>query len=534
MRLAEAEIGGQCEIGPFLLDARAEMLTRDGTPLPLGRRAVALLLTLLERPGELVTKDELMARVWKGLAVEEGNLAAQVAALRRALAAVPSGDEWIETLPRRGYRWRGPLHWLPDTAPSQRAAPAHTAHAQTAHAHTAHDRPSVAVLPFQAVPAGSVPELLTDGLAEDVLSALSRLEALTVISRNSSFRLRDAGLDTGQVGAALGARYVFGGTMRAQASTIRIGYELAEAAPGIVLLSRSRDTRADQVFAEQDQIVAEIVRALAPRVRDHELARIHTADPADLRAYELVLQARALMHTLQPDALDKAEPLLLRAATLDPQYALPWTLQAELHSLRLGQGWATNRAAETEAAERCVNEALARNPHDAHALARLGHTRALLHRDHATALTLFKRALEADPNSPIAWLMSSMTYSFLGDGPTGIAHGEQALRLSPRDWYGFRFHMALSLAHYTASDYAEAAHHGAAAIAESGRDLSSHGYLIASLAAAGDMTAATRLAADIAERWPPGNVAGTVARHPYADPARRERYGQHLLAAGLS
>jgi DNA-binding response OmpR family regulator len=96
-------------LGPFRLDTETEALFRGKETVPVGQRAVAVLRVLVERPGELITKDDLIESAWSGLAVEEGNLAVQISALRRALGEVPGGEAWIETLPRRGYRYIGPI-----------------------------------------------------------------------------------------------------------------------------------------------------------------------------------------------------------------------------------------------------------------------------------------------------------------------------------------------------------------------------------------------------------------------------------------
>jgi DNA-binding winged helix-turn-helix (wHTH) protein len=100
-------------LGPFRLDAEAEVLYRGKDALTLGQRAVALLRVLVERPGELISKDALMDAAWRGLAVEESNLAVQISALRRVLGEEPGGEGWIETLPRRGYRYIGPVRRRP-------------------------------------------------------------------------------------------------------------------------------------------------------------------------------------------------------------------------------------------------------------------------------------------------------------------------------------------------------------------------------------------------------------------------------------
>jgi DNA-binding winged helix-turn-helix (wHTH) protein len=96
-------------LGPFRLDTQHNLLLRDGTPVPLGRRAIALLRTLVEQSGALVSKNALIEAAWSGRLVEESNLPVQIAALRRVLGEAPGGDRWIETMPGRGYRFIGPI-----------------------------------------------------------------------------------------------------------------------------------------------------------------------------------------------------------------------------------------------------------------------------------------------------------------------------------------------------------------------------------------------------------------------------------------
>ncbi len=522
--VATTRPGERCTIGPFQLDPEAEILLRDGTPVPLGRRAVAVLMALLERPGAVVTKDELMTRVWEGLAVEEGNLAAQVAALRRALAAGSGEESWIETLPRRGYRFTGPVDRA--RAPIAPAVPPRPAPPDL------DGHPCVAVLPFRTPPPDPVPGYVADGLVEDVIAALSIVDGLCVISRESTFRLRSAELDLPGVGHALGVRYVVSGAVRQVAGQIRVTSELAEAATGRVLVSRRYDTDADTIMDAQDRLVAEIVRTLVPRVNDEELARIRGRPPQDLRAHDLLRQARALIDTLDPADSASAHALIEAAIARDPAYAAAHTLMAELHSLRLGQGWSTDRAADAAAIERYARAAIERDPRDARALARYAHSRSLLHRDYPTALALFDRAFAANPNDALAWKWSSTTQAFLGKGSLAIRQAERALRLSPLDRLIFRFYSGLCLAYFTYGEYAEAARWGRLGLSENPRDVSNMAYTIAALTAAGD-PAAVDLVRQFIALDPTNRVSAIVARHPYSDPARRAHYGALLRTAGL-
>jgi|SRR5579884_3200927 len=110
-------------LGPFRLDTHNDVLLRGSEPVALGRRAVALLRALVERPGALIPKDALIAAAWPGQAIEDSNLTVQIAALRRTLGAAPGGERWIETLPRRGYRFVGPVAARAEEAEEGAAAP---------------------------------------------------------------------------------------------------------------------------------------------------------------------------------------------------------------------------------------------------------------------------------------------------------------------------------------------------------------------------------------------------------------------------
>ena len=190
------------EFGPFRLDISAEILFRGADPMPVGRRAVAVLRALLERPGVPISKDALMQAAWPGLAVEEGNLTVQVAALRRVLGDEPGADRWTETLPRRAYRFVGSVTTsngsVGSTPASERATPLPS------------DRPSIAVLPFQNMSEAPEQDYFADAMVEGIITALSRIRRLFVqIARNSLTlypQRSSGGRETG--GKELGVSYV--------------------------------------------------------------------------------------------------------------------------------------------------------------------------------------------------------------------------------------------------------------------------------------------------------------------------------------
>src|SRR5271154_5300994 len=234
--------------GPFRLDVAAGILFRGAEPVALGRRAVALLQVLVEGAGNPISKDRLIESAWPGLAIEESNLAVQIAALRRVFAEEPSGDSWIETLPRRGYRYVGPV------AVKEQENQGAVDNEQPAFAPP--DKPSLAVLPFANMSGDSEQEYFADGMVEEIITALSRIRWLFVIVRNSSFTYKGQPVDVKQVGRELGVRYVLEGSVRKAGDRVRITAQLIDAVGGTHLWADRFDGSLEDVFELQDKVAS--------------------------------------------------------------------------------------------------------------------------------------------------------------------------------------------------------------------------------------------------------------------------------------
>ena len=272
------------EFGPFRLDISAEILFRGADPMPVGRRAVAVLRALLERPGRPVSKDALMQAAWPGLAVEEGNLTVQIAALRRVLGEEPGADRWIETLPRRGYRFVGSVVASNEavlSTPTTAGPPPLLS-----------DRPSIAVLPFQNMSEAPGQDYFADGMVEEIITALSRIRRLFVIARNSTFTYKDRAVDVRQVGKELGVSYVLEGSVRRVGNRIRIAAQLLDATSGAHLWADRFDGTIEDVFELQDNVASAVAGVIEPTLEREEYRRSIRRPTDDLTAYDLYLQAR--------------------------------------------------------------------------------------------------------------------------------------------------------------------------------------------------------------------------------------------------
>jgi DNA-binding SARP family transcriptional activator len=394
--------------------------------------------------------------------------------------------------------------------------------------------PWLAVLPFRALTPDTVPSYFAAGLTEDVIAALAALREPVVISHGSTLAYRDAPADPREVGRVLGVRYSVSGSLRRAGSRLRVASELAECDRGTIIWAGSHDIDdSTELFETQDHLVARIVATMTPALHTAELRRVRVKPPNDMSAYDLVLQARDLIYQLARTDFERAGALLRQAVTRDPDYAGAWALAAEWHSLRVGQGWSDNPAADAEAVDRCASAAIAHDATNARALAFHGHSHAYLRRDHDAALALFERALDANPNSATAWIWSSPTLAYAGDGAAAVRHAKRGLRLSPRDPFVFRSYAALSLAHYTAGESEAAVHWGQLSMRENPSYTSNLRVTTAALASLGRTTEARGLGRQLLALQPRFRVGTLIERHPYRDHDRRTRLAKHLIAAGL-
>jgi len=202
-------VEGEVSFGRFRLDLAQRKLRRGDKLVRLGGRALDILWVLASAGGAVVSKDELMSRVWPGVVVEENNLQVHIRALRRVIEEDQDGESCIVTVPGRGYRLlRPPPPAVAEPAPeSSLPLP---------------DKPSLAVLPFVNLSGDPAQEYFADGMVAEITSALSRIRWLFVIARTSSFAYKGQAGDVKRVGRELGVRYVLGGSVRKGGNRVRI------------------------------------------------------------------------------------------------------------------------------------------------------------------------------------------------------------------------------------------------------------------------------------------------------------------------
>lgn len=325
--------------GDFEVYLRTAEVRRSGEALHLEPLLLKLLVHLIESRDRLVPKEELLSAVWRDSFVTEGALTKAVGRLRRALGDDSHAPRFIQTTHSLGYRFIAEVEHLqapPDEA--QSSQPEGTQNRTGAvpleelAVDGAGDRPeagpqgppSVAVLPFLDLSKEHDQDWFCDGVAEELITSLTRIRGLRVAARTSSFRYRGSDRDVRLVGEELDVGAVLEGSVRKAGDRIRVTVQLIDAGSGYHSWSECYDRKLADVFAIQEDIAESIVGALRGLLSEEERPELHLGRTQDLLAYELYLQARRLMWFLSRRSLQQARDLFGRAVELDPDYALAW------------------------------------------------------------------------------------------------------------------------------------------------------------------------------------------------------------------
>ena len=435
------------EFGPFRIDGDAGILFHGADPMPLGGRAVALLFLLAQRAGAPTSKDALVEAAWPGLAIEDSNLTVQIAAVRRVLGDLAGGADWIETLPRRGYRYVGP--------PVRAVGGDRTAQAAGEPALALPDKPSVAVLPFGNLSNQADQDYFIDGVADDIVTGLSRINWLFVIARNSTAIYKGREVDVKQVGRELGVRYVLEGSIRKAGDRVRTSAQLIDAATGAHVWAERYDSRSEDIFALQDEIALSVVGAIAPQLRRAEITRVSRKRPESLDAYDLVLRAQPDVDSGMPEQVRRALVLLERAIEVEPTYALAHGNAAMCHHcLYLRSGLLE---ADRVASIRHARTAMIHGQDDALALTWAGFSIGMDGHDRTAAFTALEAALAISPSSALTYILGSVMLGWGGEAERAIEWSERGVRLSPFDSWAWAAYDAQALAHFHLGRYEEAA-----------------------------------------------------------------------------
>ena len=327
------------------------------------------------------------------------------------------------------------------------------------------DKPSIAVLSFQNMSGDPEQEYFADGIAEDIITALSRFKELFVIARNSSFTYKGRAVDVKQVGRELGVRYVLEGSVRKTANRVRITGQLIDAATGIHLWADRFDGGLGDIFDLQDQVTESVVGAIAPTVEKAEIERAKRKPTESLDAYTLYLRGLARLYKFaNRQANDEALHLFNSAIELDPDFASAYGRAASCYVYAKASGWISGAANESAAASRLAQRAVELGKDDAIAIATSGWALAYVAGDLEVGAALIDRALVLNSNLAEAWHCGGWVKIWLGEPEAAIERFARAMRLSPLDLWVIGMRTGTAHAHFFLGRYDEAASWAAMAL----------------------------------------------------------------------
>jgi TolB-like protein/Flp pilus assembly protein TadD len=347
------------------------------------------------------------------------------------------------------------------------------------------DKPSIAVLPFLNLSADPEQEYFADGVAEDVIAALSRIRWLFVIARNSSFTYKGRAVDVKQVSRDLGVRYVLEGSVRKAANRVRITGQLIDATSRAQLWAERFEGTLDDIFELQDQVAASVVGAVAPQLERAEIERSKRKPTESLDAYDYYLRGMANFHQGTREAINESLPSFYRAIELDPGFASAYGIAAWCYFWRKLNGWMTDPAHEAAEAERLARQAVALGKDDAVALTKGGHALGHFGGDLESCIALLDRALVLNPNLSSAWYLSGFQRISCGEHDAAIERFARAMRLSPLDPEMVRIQAGAAMAHMLAGRFDAASSLAEAALRDLPSFLLAVGLAAASHALAG-------------------------------------------------
>ena len=315
------------------------------------------------------------------------------------------------------------------------------------------DKPSIAVLPFQNMSGDPEQEFFSDGMAEDIITALSKLRWFFVIARNSSFAYKGKSPDVRQVARELGVRYVLEGSVRKAGNRLRITAQLIDATTGNHIWAERYDREVADIFAVQDEITQSVVAAIEPQLHAAENLRIQGRPPESLDAWGCVIRALWHIGRFNKDNSEQATHVLKQAIALSPGYAKAHSLLAfaELLAATLGS---SNIDPAITSARQNAQAALALDDDDPWNYLSSGYIESIASRyDHAIAW--YCRAIEINPNFALAHGFSAGSLAWSGQPDKALEAADRAMRMSPRDPFNAIFLHFAAAAHFVAERYSD-------------------------------------------------------------------------------
>lgn len=555
--------GKRFRIGGWSVAPDLDELRRGSERVRLEPKAMHVLVFLARRPGEAVTRDELLSAVWPDVVVGDDALTQVVTKLRKALGDDPRSPSYIETISKRGYRLVAPVEpldgarpeWVPSragsrlpwlaagvgallasvialvylfqAAPERRESPA--AEAEPAGRRGAEARsalPTVTVMPFDSLPEHSEHVYLVRGIVADLTTDLSQLAGLRVIG---------AAKVAGQAPSTTApahpeARYVVSGSVQRAAEHLKLNVHLTDSETGQQLWSERYERPLRDPFAIQEEIVARLVAALRVEVTEAERRRLASRHTRNLEAYDYFLRAQAALLTRQRADNEKARELYRQALRIDPSFARAHAGLALTYAADYRNRWTEQAPQALARAAELAETAFGINPDILEVHWALAYVHAQGRR-HEQAMAHLKKAIALDRSFADAYALLGSIHTFVGQPQKAVSLLRTAIRLNPDA--GYLYFLNLGRAYFFLEDAEQASINLRQALSRNAESLEAHVYLAATLVLAGDRDAAAWEAEEIRALDPGFSTSTWLETYPMTDANQKHRLTRLLAEIGL-
>jgi TolB-like protein/Tfp pilus assembly protein PilF len=369
------------EFGRFRLDATGRALFRGNRAIPIPPKAADTLLLLVQNAGNVVEKQDLLKQVWQGAFVEEGSLTRTISILRKVLEDGAHGQEFISTIPTRGYRFTARVEGLSSVSAPSLAS-----------------RIMLAVLPFENISGQKSQEYFSDGLTEEMITQLGRMnpDRLGVIARTSAMQYKNATKTVQHIGRELNVSHILEGSVRRASGRVRIAAQLIQVSDQTHLWAASYERGVSDILALQSDVAQAIARQIQIKLIPQARERLAASGSVSPEAYEAYLRGRYLWNQRTPAALQKSISHFEKAIQIDPAYAAAYAGMADSYLTLQDDGLLPTLKATAEA-KRAAGEALRRDDMLAEPHISLAH--AYFHEfNWLSSEREFKCGLELNPN----------------------------------------------------------------------------------------------------------------------------------------
>ncbi len=403
--------GAEFKVGEWLIRPSLNEISRRGNTRHLRRQLTDLLVFLAKRAGQVVSKDDILAAIWEKEFVAESVLPRCIAELRESLSDDPRAPTFIETIPKRGYRLIAPV-----------VDPAETPVRTT--------QPSVLVLPFRDLSKNQDQQYFCDGLAEQIISALTRIRGLRVIARTSAFLLRDESSASPRIRERVWADMILEGSVSKAGERIRVVVQLVDSRSQAYVWSESYRRSAVDIFDVQDEITLTIAEKLSVELLAYERNGVLQRFTDDVEAHRWYLKGLHYWNQRSREGMHLCRQCLERAIEQDPGYALPYVALADFFSISGFYGFLPPDESFPEA-HQLLGRALAIDSGFAAAHASLGFVTFLYDWDWAASRRCFTQALALHPNHSTTNVWYALCLSWAGEAGEAMDHAERASLCDP-------------------------------------------------------------------------------------------------------